>query len=174
MIYVYVKYFLFNLITLNVCKSRIKEEMCLVNPLKYTYIMTIPVIVTNKFEFDLILKTRKLRNIISYRTMWTPTYSTFKYKLWGNAKCKIQGLVVCNVLWYFVTVFMLSSFMSGGEVVSWLCRGGVTSRKHNFDHFKPHFYIIKQGLTGVSIIFLISAKNIACGYSLEPPYLKTL
>ena len=34
---------------------------------------------------------------------------------------------------------------------------------------KPHFYIVKQGITGVYIIFLISAKNIDCGYSLEPP-----
>ena len=40
---------------------------------------------------------------------------------------------------------------------------------YNFDPLKPHFYIVKLGLTGVYIIFLISAKNIDCGYSLEPP-----
>ena len=55
---------------------------------------------------------------------------------------------------------------------------------YNFDPFKPHFYIVKLGFTGVYIIFLISAqkhrlwvlvrtastlKNIDCGYSLEPP-----
>ena len=34
---------------------------------------------------------------------------------------------------------------------------------------KPHFYIVKLGFTGVYIIFLISARNIDCGYSLEPP-----
>ena len=34
---------------------------------------------------------------------------------------------------------------------------------------KPHFYIVKVGFTGVYIIFLISAQNIDCGYSLEPP-----
>ena len=34
---------------------------------------------------------------------------------------------------------------------------------------KPHFYIVKLGFTGVYIIFLISAQNIDCGYSLEPP-----
>ena len=39
----------------------------------------------------------------------------------------------------------------------------------NFDPLKPHFYIVKLGFTGVYIIFLISAKNIDCGYSLEPP-----
>ena len=32
---------------------------------------------------------------------------------------------------------------------------------------KPHFYIVKLGYTGVYIIFLISAQNIDCGYSLE-------
>ena len=35
---------------------------------------------------------------------------------------------------------------------------------YNFD-----FYIVKLGFTGVYIIFLISAKNRDCGYSLEPP-----
>ena len=34
---------------------------------------------------------------------------------------------------------------------------------------KPHFYIVKLRFTGVYIIFLILLKNIACGYSLEPP-----
>ena len=43
---------------------------------------------------------------------------------------------------------------------------------YNFDPLKPHFYIVKLGLAGVYIIFLISAKkNIDCGYSLEPPRL---
>ena len=40
---------------------------------------------------------------------------------------------------------------------------------YNFDPLKPHFYIVKLGLTGVYIMFLISAQNIDCGYSLEPP-----
>ena len=40
---------------------------------------------------------------------------------------------------------------------------------YNFDPFKPHFYIVKLGFTGVYIIFLIFLKNIDCGYSLEPP-----
>ena len=41
---------------------------------------------------------------------------------------------------------------------------------YNFDPLKPHFYIVKLGFTGVYIIFLISAQNIDCGYSLEPPW----
>ena len=40
---------------------------------------------------------------------------------------------------------------------------------YSFDPIKPHFYIVNLGLTGVYIIFLISAQNIDCGYSLKPP-----
>ena len=43
------------------------------------------------------------------------------------------------------------------------------TRLYDFDPFKPLFYIVKLGFTGVYIIFLISAQNIDCGYSLEPP-----
>ena len=38
-----------------------------------------------------------------------------------------------------------------------------------YDPLKPFFYIVKLGFTGVYISFLISAQNIDCGYSLEPP-----
>ena len=41
---------------------------------------------------------------------------------------------------------------------------------YKFDPLKPHFYTVKLGFTGVYIIFLISAQNIDCGYSLEPPH----
>ena len=40
---------------------------------------------------------------------------------------------------------------------------------HDVDLLKLHFYIVKLGFTGVYTIFLISAQNIDCGYSLEPP-----
>ena len=43
------------------------------------------------------------------------------------------------------------------------------TRLYNADPLKPHFYIVKLGLTGVYIIFLILLNNIDCGYSLEPP-----
>ena len=39
---------------------------------------------------------------------------------------------------------------------------------YNFDPFKTHFYIVKLEFTRVYIIFLISAKNKDCWYSLEP------
>ena len=40
---------------------------------------------------------------------------------------------------------------------------------YNFDTLKPHFYIVKPGIAEVQVIFLISAQNMDCGYSLEPP-----
>ena len=48
------------------------------------------------------------------------------------------------------------------------------SRKHsyivyNVNPLKPHFYVVNLGFTGLYINFLISAQNIGCGYSLEPP-----
>ena len=43
------------------------------------------------------------------------------------------------------------------------------TRLYHFDPLKPHFYIVKLGFTGVYIISFISAQNIDCGYSLEPP-----
>ena len=41
---------------------------------------------------------------------------------------------------------------------------------YNFNPLKPNFYIVKLGFTrGGGHFFLISAKQIDCGYSLEPP-----
>ena len=40
---------------------------------------------------------------------------------------------------------------------------------YNFDPIKPQFYIVKLGFARLYIIFIISAQNIDCGYSLEPP-----
>ena len=42
------------------------------------------------------------------------------------------------------------------------------TRLYNFEPLESHFYIVKLGFTGVCTIFLISAQNIDCGYSLEP------
>ena len=40
---------------------------------------------------------------------------------------------------------------------------------YNFDTLKPHFYIVKLGLQGYTLFFLVLLENIYCGYSLEPP-----
>ena len=45
-----------------------------------------------------------------------------------------------------------------------ICYNPVTkTRLYSFDPLKPHFYIVKLGLTGVYIIFIVSAQNIDCG-----------
>ena len=50
------------------------------------------------------------------------------------------------------------------------CRYITKTCLYNFQPLKPHFYSVKLGFIGVYIIFLISAQNIDCGYSLEPPH----
>ena len=40
---------------------------------------------------------------------------------------------------------------------------------YKVDPIKPHFYIVKLGLTGVYSISLLFAQIIDCGYSLESP-----
>ena len=47
--------------------------------------------------------------------------------------------------------------------------GRTDGRRTKSDHNSSSFYTVKLGFTGVYIIFLISAQNIDCGYSLEPP-----
>ena len=59
-----------------------------------------------------------------------------------------------------------SRYRSSGCVIQYIMK----TRLYNFDPLKPHFYIVKLGFTGVYIIFHISAQNIDCGYSLEPPH----
>ena len=57
------------------------------------------------------------------------------------------------------------------KLLGWRCiiRAITKTYLYNFDPLKPHFHIVKLGFTGVYIIFLISAQNIDCEYSLEPP-----
>ena len=43
------------------------------------------------------------------------------------------------------------------------------TRLYSSDPLKSHFYTVKLGFTEVYINFLISAKNMDCGYPLEPP-----
>ena len=45
----------------------------------------------------------------------------------------------------------------------------MTPYVYNFDPLNSTFFIEKLGFTGVYIIFLISAQNIDCWSSLEPP-----
>ena len=63
-------------------------------------------------------------------------------------------------LWLFAAVLLL-------RFVLCFCLTITKTYLYNFDPLKLHFYIVKLGFIGVYIIFLISAKNIDCGYSLE-------
>ena len=61
---------------------------------------------------------------------------------------------------HFASFLKMSSNLNG--IITKTCL-------YNFGPLKPHFYVVKLGFTGVYVIFLISAQNIDCGYSLEPP-----
>ena len=83
--------------------------------------------------------------------------SSLFVRLWFNMWCLVWTLLVPH-----------RSFFWRSD--SWLWHFHITKTcLYSFDPFKPHFYIVKLGFTGVFIIFLISAQNIDCGYSLEPP-----
>ena len=65
-----------------------------------------------------------------------------------------------SFIYLFIYSFIYAMFKNVYITKTCLC---------NFDPLKPHFYVVKLGFTRVYIIFLISAQNIDCGYSLEPP-----
>ena len=77
------------------------------------------------------------------------------------------------VLRKHITTITMNSIQTGKN-----CKAGEKYRNtycitktylYDFDHLIPHFYLVKLGFTWVYIISLISAQNIDCGYSLEPP-----
>ena len=69
----------------------------------------------------------------------------------------------CFFIYFFFSVFVNFQF-------SFVLPCSITKTcLYNFDPLQPHLYIVKLGFTGVYIIFHISAQNIDCGYSLEPP-----
>ena len=89
------------------------------------------------------------RGIWSDSTLFI-THPTVLDTLTGNKMNIFQSLVhVCKELWCQKCI--MKTYL------------------YNFDPLIPHFYIVKLGFTGVCINFLISAQNIDCGYSLEPP-----
>ena len=68
----------------------------------------------------------------------------------------------------FITSFMIYSYTHKTRL-----NRAVDIKKtylYNFDPLEPHFYLVKLGFTGVYVISLISAQNMDCGYSLEPPH----
>ena len=95
------------------------------------------------------------KKMICLMTLDDTTITDFSFIIWPVLQKHHEILKATGTLRTFCRTFFLVK----------------TSRKHayNFDSLKPHFYIVKLGFTWVYIIFLISAKKIDCGYSLEPP-----
>ena len=68
------------------------------------------------------------------------------------------------------STFQLKKAFSGATHAFFSVKEYITkTRLYNFDPLKPHFYTVKLGFQGIYNIFRISAQNIDCGYSLEPP-----
>ena len=69
--------------------------------------------------------------------------------------------------WYCICLYTVMSILT----TKVLFKPSITKTcLYNFDPLKAHFYIIKKwGLEGYILFFLFLLKNIACGYSLEPP-----
>ena len=91
-------------------------------------------------------------------------YIEVKYKVnqhFENPKKWLLKEVIFVEMWLFIEVHLYTVLQPLKCHITKTCL-------YIFDRFKPHFCIVKLGFTGVFIIFLISAQNIDCGYSLEP------
>ena len=79
-----------------------------------------------------------------------------------------------HMLWVLGTFFQPKStcifIISPQKKMLWVVIKSIMKTcLYNIDPLKPHYYRVKLGFTGVYTIFLISAQNIHCEYSLEPP-----
>ena len=71
-----------------------------------------------------------------------------------------------NILCYGIKTLLLTKVP---YMKLWICDVNMTKTYlYSFEPLKPHFYVVKLGVTGVYIIFLILLKT-DCGYSIEPP-----
>ena len=118
-----------------------------------------------------------ISSLFKYSDTWAPCHTSPKtftcplYYLLFVCVCVCVCICVCVcVCVHFITSCFCVFFFSflSLNIAGWVDPITKTCL-YNFDPLKPHFYIVKLGFTGVYIIFLISAQNIHCGYSLEPP-----
>ena len=109
---------------------------------------------------------KEITNHLQYCKVWGDV--TWYGKVFPQPWFTLSVSVFVLWLWCFLeTTFIIWSMVIGPQVSMGL---SITrTYLYYFDPLKPHFYIVKLGFTGVYIIFLISAQNIDCGYSLEPP-----
>ena len=73
-------------------------------------------------------------------------------------KCRLLN-VLPSMLCVNFTYLCMEAGSSNWRWVSGHCTNITKTHLYNFDPFKPHFYIVKLGFTGVYIIFLISAQK---------------
>ena len=117
---------------------------------------------------------RLLNSLISYFSFYCGKpkqfFSVFFFFFKANKKVYEYALQMHRLIGAFPSCLRFENscpFLHGVNQIT-------KTRLYNADPLKPHFYIVKLGLTGVYIIFLISAQNIDCGSSLEPPRLWVL
>ena len=127
-----------------------------------------------KSEFSLgtisITKTAKLfmRTMKTDHIVRMPRLICGFFQYWSFlGRCSVAAhlcLCVCGFICSVCVVLFVPHFPSFDA------SAGITKTYlYNFDPLKPHFYIVKLGFAGVQVIFLSSAQNMDCGYSLEPP-----
>ena len=121
-----------------------------------------------------IHRTWSIISLWTFTTLWANSadnkLTTFFFlfspenRLTRHANCLLRGQYFKLTTDYFQIVII--AFTKNSLIIN------ITkTHLYNIDPLKPHFYIVKLGFTGVYIIFLISAQNIDCGYSLEPSHM---
>ena len=80
-----------------------------------------------------------------------------------------SNIRICTIVSMFMIIMeMRQRVTSFCFLLLFFCPRIIPSRKHAYI-ILTLFYTVKLGFIGVYIIFLISAQNIDCWYSLEPP-----
>ena len=104
---------------------------------------------------------------------WNFTVLGQTVRVWTQIRCCRRSYKSLHCL------LLIQQFWTHQQIVNWSCLVSINpspaehgytvmkTRLYNIDPLKPHFYTVKLGFSGVYIIFLISAQNIDCGYSLD-------
>ena len=125
------------------------------------FAMMFAMMVMPKFTDGRVHFSERGKNCEIFSTMYCCKYTYFHDNmLLGNMKYTSHTLIN-------ITQDSEQRAHPRSQIILFVCI--TKTRLYNFDPLQPHFYIVKLGFTGVYIIFLISAQNIDCGYSLEPP-----
>ena len=121
--------------------------------------------------FNICHSATKPLDISPDRQKWS-AYLQFRTRRLSSWRVQILTVFKVNSIYNVKSVSDLTVYLFPKEWSLWSVATPHITRTclYNFDPLKPHFYIVKLGFTGVHFIFLISARNMDCGYSLEPPH----